>query len=391
MKAAHHHDPDHRRSMTVTTDGTAPVVTVGPEGLSLCWPAVSGPDTIALPHLWLRDNCPCDECRVTQTGEKKFHLTSVPVDVTPAEATITDDALALVWPDGHRTTMSADLIRSAIAGRPVPQIRHWSQDFNPMRVDHHQFFADADVAISAFREFLSTGVLVLTDAPTEPNSLEDFTSRLGPMREMHFARVHNVEVDPSGYNVAHTNLPLPPHNDFAGMSWPPSVQALHMLANEVDDGLSVVVDGYGVLADLRSESPELFDALLTTALPFRMWDESTETYTVQPMVEVDVNGEISRLRYSNQVMQPMDPTGPTVTDFYRAYHRLSEMIVDRQNQARFRLEGGHVLLVASHRVLHARDGFVPNGRRHLQDAYFEHDNMRNHLFVLERDQKADHS
>ena len=29
---------------------------------------------VSLPHLWLRDNCPCDDCRVTQTQEKRFIL-----------------------------------------------------------------------------------------------------------------------------------------------------------------------------------------------------------------------------------------------------------------------------------------------------------------------------
>jgi len=48
------------------------------------------------------------------------------------------------------------------------------------------------------------------------------------------------------------------------------------------------------------------------------------------------------------------------------------------------LEGGQILLVAGHRVLHARKEFVANAKRHLQDAYFEHDNIRNHLTVIHR-------
>ena len=51
-------------------------------------------------------------------------------------------------------------------------------------------------------------------------------------------------------------------------------------------------------------------------------------------------------------------------------------------QASFRLEGGQILLCAGHRVLHGRTALRSNGRRHLQDAYFEHDNVRNHLRLL---------
>ena len=41
-------------------------------------------------------------------------------------------------------------------------------------------------------------------------------------------------------------------------------------------------------------------------------------------------------------------------------------------------------MVAGHRVLHAREAFETTGRRHLQDAYFEHENVRNQLVVLKR-------
>lgn len=58
-------------------------------------------------------------------------------------------------------------------------------------------------------------------------------------------------------------------------------------------------------------------------------------------------------------------------------------------KASFRLDGGDILIVAAHRVLHGREAFEAAGSRHLQDAYFELDNVRNHLVVLQR--KGAHS
>ena len=49
-----------------------------------------------------------------------------------------------------------------------------------------------------------------------------------------------------------------------------------------------------------------------------------------------------------------------------------------------RLEGGEILLVAGRRVLDGREAFEPTGKRHLQDGYFEVDNVKNHLLVLQR-------
>lgn len=177
-------------------------------------------------------------------------------------------------------------------------------------------------------------MLLIVDTPTEPNSLEGFAARLGPMREMHFDRIHDVEVNPARYNVAHAALALPPHNDFAGMSWPPSVQALHMLANEVAGGLSVVVDGFAVLDSMRRDGPDLFELLCRVRVPFRMFDATTETYAVAPLVKLDIEGAMSRFRYSNQVMQPVDPTRRDAAAWYRAHHELSRLVADPSNQAR---------------------------------------------------------
>ena len=98
------------------------------------------------------------------------------------------------------------------------------QDFEPKRFDFSAFLSDEQSASSAIKRLVD-GVLILTDSLTEPNTLEQLATRLGPIREV-FERIHNVKADPKGYNVAHTSLGLPP-TDFASYTWPPSVWASH--------------------------------------------------------------------------------------------------------------------------------------------------------------------
>ena len=94
-------------------------------------------------------------------------------------------------------------------------------------------------------DFLDYGACVFQGAPVLPGTLEELAPRLGPVREVLFERIHNVEVYADGYNVAHTSLAVPPHNDFASYSWPPSVQALHMLVNDTP-GPQVEVADLGI-------------------------------------------------------------------------------------------------------------------------------------------------
>lgn len=350
----------------------------GAAAVTIRW--ATGEET-SLPHLWLRDNCACGECRIEQTSEKRFIISSVPADIAPDDVAVAGGELRLTWPDGHETSYAFEALRTA-GGRLAPNWSPWPDNFVPQRVDYRQFLDDDAVAATAITEFIDRGAIILSHAPTERGTLETLAPRLGPIREVLFDRIHDVEVDPAGYNVAHTPLPLPPHNDFASYSWPPSVQALHMLVNDARGGSSVIVDGFAVLSALREEAPALFDVLCAMPVPFREFDDDTETYAVAPIVRCDVDGRIASLRFSNQLMQTIDPGDSRAAAFYDAYHELCRRLTGDDARATFRLDGGEILIVAAHRVLHGREAFEPTGRRHLQDAYFELDNVINHLYVL---------
>ena len=334
-----------------------------------------------LPHLWMRDNCPCNDCRVQETQEKRFMLHSVPSDLKPKSVNVDEKHIHLIWPDGHETSISFDDIKSLEKPRKPEKVL-WTNDFIPSYFDWNDFLQKNETAIDAISDFITRGVIVINGAPSVSNSLEELAPRLGPIREVLFERIHNVSVDGHVYNIAHTSLELPPHNDFASYTWPPSVQALHMLVNECEGGRSTIVDGYAVLRDLRSDCPEYFDVLSNFAVPFREFDEENETYANEPMIRLNAEKEITGFRYSNQLMQMIDPNKENVSTFYKAYHELCNRVNNEKYKSKFRLESGHILLVSAHRVLHGREEFKPNGKRHLQDAYYEMDNVENNLVLL---------
>ena len=355
-------------------------VALGDAALTVHWPdgGVSH-----LPYLWLRDNCPCRQCRIEQTGEKRVLISDLPLDLCPQDATLEADGISIVWTDGHRTVLSRSAVRAA--GHSMPTGWHcWPRRFQPPRIDYRSFLEDDVVARAALADFLRDGAFILCESPTESKTLERLAPRLGPLREVLFARIHDVKLDPAGYNVAHTAQALLPHNDFASYTWPPSVQVLHMLVNEVEGGESLIVDGWQVLSEMRSRHPEEFDVLCRFPVPFREHDAHTETQARAPLVRCDESGDIVGLRFSNQLMQAVDPDHPDTLAFYRAYHRLAGALSDPSRYCRFRLAGGEMLVLSAHRVLHGRMAFEATGPRHLQDAYFELDNIRNILLVLDR-------
>jgi len=334
-----------------------------------------------LPFLWLRDNCQCDSCRITETQEKQFLLHTVPIDLSPKIVKEIEGNIFIIWSDGHETKIPVKMIEQSSDSR-YPSKSEWPLNFKPETYDWQRFLDKNETAISALKTFVKYGAIILENAPSKPNSLELLSKRLGPIHEVLFERIHNVSVTGNVYNVAHTSKGLPPHNDFASYKSQPSIQALHMLVNECKGGESIIVDSWKILKDLKNDKPKYFTILKEFNVPFREFDESNETYAEAPLIQCSFDGSIESFRFSNQLMQMIDPTKKGIAEFYEAYHYLSAKIHDRDYWSSFRLNSGEALVVASHRVLHAREPFIPNGKRHLQDAYFVYDNAANNIISL---------
>ncbi|MBL88603.1 MAG: gamma-butyrobetaine hydroxylase [Gammaproteobacteria bacterium] len=336
-----------------------------------------------LPFLWLRDNCQCDECRITETEEKQFLLHTVPSDIRPKSVEEKNDNLIIHWPDSHKSIIPIKKILRSSSQR-YPKKESWPEDFKPQKYYWNQFLELDSLAIKGLQDFVRYDVIILKNAPDESNSLELLAKRFGPIHETLFERIHNVSVTGQVYNVAHTSKGLPPHNDFASYLYQPNVQALHMLVNECEGGESVIVDGWEAAKDLKNKNPDFFEILSNFDVPFREFDDNNETYAEAPLIRCSPSGEIESFRFSNQLMQMINPIKKNVKKFYDAYHKLSEMMHSSKYRSKFRLNSGEVLIVASLRVLHARESFIPNGKRHLQDAYFFYDNAANNIVRLSK-------
>ena len=333
-----------------------------------------------LPFLWLRDNCQCDECRIIETQEKQFLLHTVPVDISPTSVEIKDESLFVLWPDNHQSVIPLNQIEDS--GKPrYPEHKLWTSDFTPRRFDWSEFLDNEDIALEALKTFVSFGVIILNNAPKVPDSVELLSKRFGPIHETLFERIHNVSVTGHVYSVAHTSKGLSPHNDFASYRAQPSVQVLYMLENECEGGDSIIVDGWEVVEDLRKDNPKYFNILKEFNVPFRQFDENNETYTLAPLINCSSDGSIESFRFSNHLMQMIDPSREGIRNFYKAYHEISSRVLDSKYRSTFRLNAGEALIVASLRVLHGRESFTSNGKRYLQDAYFVYDNALNNCVI----------
>ena len=336
-------------------------------------------EPIALPKIWLRDNCVCSDCRIELTGEHRYFLGRTEQLPDAVDAQTHNGTMMLSWSDGHQSSFTRDDLAKLthIADRGHVQARLWADDFVPEHFDRHEIFNDTATRVEFFNTAMRDGMVIVTNMGHESGECIRFLDELKlPVRDTPFDRLHDVFFRSDGYNVAHTDEALPPHNDFASYTWPPSGQLIHMLVNEVKGGNWVNVDGFKILAQLWKTDPQAVQVLSQVPVGFREHADYAESWTRAPIVRVDGQGNVIGIRFSNQLMQPMSPFEPRVEEFYEAYHKLSRAIMDPANQIEFRGHGGTMQFLHSHRILHARRAFDSStGDRHLQDTYLDFDDV----------------
>jgi gamma-butyrobetaine dioxygenase len=347
--------------------------------------------TSSFHYVWLRDNCACSECRVSQSGERALFTAHIPDDIAPRTAVIgeADGLLHLEWNDGHATRYSVPwLVERDYSSDTPTRARHeptlWDATLAAVpRFDHADVVGTVEGQVAYLDAVRDLGVAIVAGTPSVDGEVARFAETIGHVRETAFERVHNVRHDPDGYNVAHTPIELKPHTDLPSYSWPPSIQLLHFLVNEASGGESTVTDGWAVVEDLRREDPEAFDVLARVQVTFQLFSQDEDTYATAPIIQLDPDGRVRTFRFSNQLAQPIHASFADVEAFYRAYRTLGRRIDSDRYKVVFKTTSGDLLTVHSHRVMHGRLAFDPtSGGRHLQDVYMDFDDLMARRRVL---------
>jgi gamma-butyrobetaine dioxygenase len=345
-------------------------------------------------YLWLRDNCPCPSCRHPKTKERLVYTADIPSHIVAKSAAVDGNAIAIEWSEGaHRSQFDADWLRAHAGARAddLPEPVLWGREFQDKRpVVSYDEMMGSDAALERWIDTLLTyGFVVARGAPPKADEIERFGKRVAYLREVIFGRARNIKSEPNPYNVAFTSVEVKPHTDLANYANPPGVQFLFCLVHEAQGGDTILVDGFNVACKLRSANPRCFDVLARTEVPFRIFSDTADVRTRAPTFTVDDRGSLRGIRFSNQCLEPLDLAPDRIEPFYDAYRDLEILIGAPDNRITFRLEPGDLLAMNNHRVLHSRTAFDPtSGRRHLQVASMEMDDVLSRRRILKRAKAA---
>ncbi|QKW22082.1 TauD/TfdA family dioxygenase [Kitasatospora sp. NA04385] len=345
---------------------------------------------------WLRDNCPCAECRDPRGGQKLFQIGDLPEGLAAVEAVEDATGLTVRWSDGHRSHYPAGW--DAPAGpdeRTEPAKRLWeAADFarGLPEADWAAYLADPEERIAVLAAVRCCGFALLRGVPAEEGRVLAVARSFGYVRETNYGELFDVRVEPDPANLAFTDRAIAPHTDNPYRDPVPTLQLLHCLRNDAEGGDSGLVDGFRAAALLRDEDPAAFELLTRTPVPFRYRDRGAELSAEKPLIGLDPRGAIREVRFNNRstdtaALSVPAPAGPDA--FYAAYRRFAAITLRPELRLDFRLAPGDCLLFDNTRLLHARTAFEPGtGHRHLQGCYADLDALSSTLAVLRRNTAA---
>lgn len=345
--------------------------------------------------IWLRNNA-CDPVTFNlDTREIALSPLDLPEDIRIATCELAaDDVIAVRFaPEGHDARFDAAWLRLhdySNGGRQddaaVEKVFWTTAECpEPPSFDGSDILNDRDTFAAFLTAVASHGLARLRGTPAEPGFAEQLASHIGVIRDNNFGRIWNVRVEPGSGSNAYTSLELAPHVDLATREYQPGLQVLHCVENTTRGGRAMMIDGFRVAEDLRTEEPDAFHLLAT--VPWHLSNRATDTdYRWNaPAIVLDAAGAIVEVRSIYFLRGPLNAPFDLVEDLYAADRLLHARLMDPQYRMLFDYLPGDLMLFDNRRILHGRKAFdAAEGRRWLRGCYLEREELESALRMAAR-------
>ncbi|OED45196.1 gamma-butyrobetaine dioxygenase [Chromatiales bacterium (ex Bugula neritina AB1)] len=347
--------------------------------------------------IWLRDNAHDAETRSSRNGQRLISLNDIPVDLKISSVQIDNsDALITFEPEGKTVSYNLPWLmenaydihgKNSTAGTPRG-IETWDSSLAgslPI-ADFTNVHSEPQALRNWLEKIARLGFGLLENGPVEDLALMKVVDLFGYVRETNYGRHFEVRTEVNASNLAYTGLGLQAHTDNPYRNPVPTIQVLYCLESSAAGGENMVVDGFRVAEQLRSENEDWFNVLSSYPAQFEYSGESGVCLTAShPMIELDTCGALQAIHFNNRSAAAFtDIPFDKMQTYYAAYRRMGELVDDPAMGVSFRLSPGECFIVDNTRVLHARKAYSGTGKRWLQGCYADKDGLHSTLACLKR-------
>ncbi len=334
---------------------------------------------MTLHPLWLRERVTEPESLDHISNQRLYEHSDLDTDIRIVSATIGDNSqhLNVCFSDGYKAVFNFESLTKELGlsqnPEAIPLPQSWTADLDFQRFDWAEL-NDPDAMKTMLTTYFENAFCIMDNVPSELDSLKDHARRFGFIRVTNFGELFNVETKPLASDVAYTDSELASHTDNPYRLPVPGIQYLHCLTNEVDGGLSTLVDGMAVAEAIANDNQDWADILENVPVRFR-YEGPTGIYEdTAPLISRDHRGLVNHIRFSSRVdfVPALEPEKLTL--FYNARRRMHQLCNDPAFKIKFPFKRGTLLMMNNYRLFHGRTAFDgKQGHRHLQGCYIDHD------------------
>ena len=338
---------------------------------------------------WLRERVNGDRFVDIKTKQRLFDPTQIQENIKINDINLSKDFLEVTFNDGASTKLSIqELIEEFSKNDFIKLIKKvkWDSSLDDLNIfDFKENFFEKEEMYNALVSFYKYGFVIFKDVPTKDNFLINFANSIGSVRRTNFGEFFNVRSKPNPNDLAYTSLPLAPHTDNPYRNPVPCIQILHCIENNVQGGLSTLVDGFTVTEKLKKDFPKYYKILSEVKVRFQFVDQSVVLEDWAEMIRVDENGEFKQVRFSPRLdfvpLLDLDK----LELYYNARKKISELYNSDKYRIQFKLSPGDLLMMDNYRLLHGRTAYDSSeGDRFLQGCYIDYDSTDGKLKHLKR-------
>jgi len=338
---------------------------------------------------WLRERVNGDRFVDTKTKQRLFDPTQIQENIKINDINLSKDFLEVTFNDGASTKLSIQELIEEFSNndfiRLIKKVK-WDSSLDDLNIfKFKENFFEKEEMYNALVSFYKYGFVIFKDVPTKNNFLINFANAIGSVRRTNFGEFFNVRSKPNPNDLAYTSLPLAPHTDNPYRNPVPCIQILHCIENNVQGGLSTLVDGFTVTEKLKKDFPKYYKILSEVKVRFQFVDQSVVLEDWAEMIRVDENGEFKQVRFSPRLdfvpLLDLDK----LELYYNARKKISELYNSDKYRIQFKLSPGDLLMMDNYRLLHGRTAYDSNeGDRFLQGCYIDYDSTDGKLKHLKR-------
>ena len=339
---------------------------------------------------WLRERVDGEEFLDKGTQQRLFDPSTMDGKIIIKNAQIKNGYLEINFNDGVNSKIEINKLEIEFSNKDdisktIKKIKWDSALDNVKKFTYKDNFFESKEMYELLVSFYKYGFVIIKNVPTENNFIVKFANSIGSVRRTNFGEHFNVKSKSNPNDLAYTTLHLSPHTDNPYRNPVPCIQLLHCIENEVNGGLSTLVDGYTVTENLKIENPKYYKILSEIKVRFKFIDKSVVLEDWSELIHLDENRKFKQVRFSPRLDYVPMLEKNKLDLYYKARKRLSDLYNSEKNRIEFKLAQKDLMMMDNYRVLHGRTKFDPSeGKRFLQGCYIDFDSTEGKLRHLKR-------